>query len=44
VLDDVLATGTEVVITERGKPVARLPLIGPVRRSSRGIWKGMVRI
>ena len=44
VLDDVQATGTEVVITKRGKPVARLGPIGPARGSLRGAWKGMVRI
>ena len=44
VLDDVKATGTEVVITKRGKPVARLGPIGPARGSLRGAWKGMVKI
>ena len=44
VLDDVQATRTEVVITKRGKPVARLSPIGPARGSLRGAWKGMVRI
>jgi prevent-host-death family protein len=44
VLDDVQATRTEVVITKRGKPVARLCPIGPARGSLRGAWKGMVRI
>ena len=44
VLDEVQATGSEVVITKRGKPVARLGPIGPVRRSLRGAWKGMARI
>jgi antitoxin (DNA-binding transcriptional repressor) of toxin-antitoxin stability system len=34
----------EIVITKRGKPVGRLCPLGPVRRSLRGIWKGMVRI
>jgi prevent-host-death family protein len=44
VLDDVQATRVEVVITKRGKPVARLAPIGPARTSLRGAWKGMVRI
>jgi prevent-host-death family protein len=44
VLDDVQATRTEVVITKRGKPVARLAPIGSARGSLRGAWKGMVRI
>jgi prevent-host-death family protein len=44
VLDDVQATRTEVVITKRGKPVARLGPIGLARGSLRGAWKGMCRI
>jgi prevent-host-death family protein len=44
VLDDVQATRIEVVITKRGKPVARLIPIGPAQGSLRGAWKGMVRI
>ena len=44
VLDDVQATRIEVVITKRGKPVARLGPIGSARGSLRGAWKGMVRI
>ncbi|HEY0991503.1 MAG TPA: type II toxin-antitoxin system Phd/YefM family antitoxin [Kofleriaceae bacterium] len=44
VLDDVQATRVEVVITKRGKPVARLSPVGPARGSLRGAWKGMVRI
>jgi prevent-host-death family protein len=43
-LDDVQSTRTEIVITKRGKPVARLSPIGPARGSLRGLWKGMVRI
>lgn len=44
VLDDVRTTRTEVVITKRGKPVARLVPIGTARGSLRGAWKGMVRV
>jgi prevent-host-death family protein len=44
VLDDVQATRTEVVITKRGKPVARLSPIRPARRSLRGAWKSMVQL
>lgn len=43
VLDDVQATRGEVVITKRGKPVARLVPIGLARTSLRGAWKGMAR-
>jgi prevent-host-death family protein len=44
VLDDVHETRREVVITKRGKPVARLSPIGPARGSLRGAWKGMVKV
>jgi len=44
VLDDVQEKRTEVVITKRGKPVARLVPIGPARGPLRGDWKGMVRV
>ena len=43
-LDEVHASGTEIVITKRGKPVARLvPVVG-ARASTRGAWKGFARI
>jgi prevent-host-death family protein len=44
ILDDVQATRTEVVITKRGKPIARLGPTGPARGTLRGAWKGMARI
>jgi len=44
VLDDVQATRTEIIITKRGKPVAKLSPIGPGRGSLRGAWKNMVQI
>ena len=44
VLDEVQATGAEVVITERGRPVARLRPVGRARGSLRGAWKGRARI
>jgi len=44
VLDDVQATGNEVVVTKRGKPVARLVPIGSARQSLRGAWKGRARV
>jgi len=44
ILDDVQVTRVEVVITRRGKPIARLGPTGPARRSLRGAWKGMIRI
>jgi prevent-host-death family protein len=44
VLDEVQATRSEVVITKRGRAVARLGPVGPARGSLRGAWKGMARI
>lgn len=44
VIDDVQASRAEVIITKRGKPVARLVPIGPARGSLRGAWKGMVQV
>jgi prevent-host-death family protein len=44
VLDDVQATRIEVIITRRGKPVARLAPIRLARGSLRGAWKRAVRV
>jgi prevent-host-death family protein len=44
ILDDVRETRTEVVITKRGKPVARVSPIGNARGSLHGAWRGLVRI
>jgi prevent-host-death family protein len=43
-LDEIRDSGLEVIITKRGKPVARLVPIGRQRRSLRGAWKGLARI
>jgi prevent-host-death family protein len=43
VLDQVQG-GTEVIVTKRGKPVARLVPVTPVRKTTRGMWKGKGRI
>lgn len=43
-LDEAHATGNELIITKRGKPVARVVPIGAKRASTRGAWKGSVRI
>jgi prevent-host-death family protein len=42
ILDEV-GSGMEVVITKRGKPVAKLVAVNP-KRSMGGIWKGRVKI
>jgi prevent-host-death family protein len=44
ILDDVQSGRGDVIITKRGKPVARLVQVAPVRKSLRGIWKGKGRI
>ena len=43
-LDDVAAKGAPVLITKRGRPIARLvPLGGPLE-SLEGTWKGLFEI
>ncbi len=44
VLDEVREGQGEVVITKRGKPVARLVPVRPVVRTLRGAWKGKGKI
>lgn len=39
ILDQVHESGAEMVITKRGKPLARLVPIGAKRASLRGAWK-----
>ena len=41
---DEVAEGGELVITKRGKPIARLTAISPSPRSDYGRWKGLVQI
>ena len=43
-MDDVAATGEELVITKRGKPVARLIPAKEERRSVLGCTKGSIKI
>jgi prevent-host-death family protein len=43
-MDDVAATGEELVITKRGKPVARLVPAKEERRSLLGCTKGTIKI
>jgi len=42
-LDDV-EEGETLVITKRGRPVARVVPVSPPRHSLRGTWKGLVKI
>ncbi len=43
-MDDVAATGEELIITKRGKPVARLVPAKEERRSLLGCTKGSIKI
>ncbi len=43
-LDEVSEHGSEVVITKRGKPVARLVPVSKQRGTLRGAWKGLARV
>jgi prevent-host-death family protein len=43
-LDEVAASGQSVVITKRGRPVARVAPIAPLHRPLRGSWKGRIKI
>ena len=43
-LDDVAAKGAPVLITKRGRPIARLVPLGGPPESLEGTWKGLVEI
>ncbi len=43
-LDEVAGEGKTLVITKRGRPIARVVPTCPPKRSLRGTWKGRVRI
>ena len=43
-LDLVEAEGETLVITKRGRPVAKVVPISSPKRSLRGSWKGLVKI
>ena len=43
-IDEVSSGGQELIITKRGKPVARLVPMAAERRALRGAWKGHVRV
>ena len=43
-LDQVADEGKTLVITKRGRPVARVVPVSPPKRSLRGTWKGLVKI
>jgi len=41
---DAVAQGKTIVVTKRGKPVARLTPAGPISKPLGGSWKGRIRI
>ena len=43
-LDQVEKDGENIVITKRGRPVAKVVPISLQKRSLRGSWKGLVKI
>ena len=43
-LDDVAQTGSALVITKRGQPIAKVVPVARPARSLRGNWKGLVKI
>jgi len=43
-LEDVAHEGTSLLITKRGRPLARVTPCVPVKRSLAGTWKGAVRV
>jgi prevent-host-death family protein len=43
-LDEVAESGRSLVITKRGRPVARVTPVAPSQKPLRGSWKGRIRI
>ena len=43
-LEDVRTRGDELIITKRGKPIARIEAIRPVVRELKGMYAGRARI
>ena len=43
-IDDVETKGDRIVITKRGRPVARIEPVAPEKRPLRGMWKDKVEI
>jgi len=41
---EVGASGREIVLTKSGKAIARVVPLGRPERSTRGLWKGIVKI
>lgn len=43
-IDDVETKGDRIVITKRGRPVAKIEPVAPEKRPLRGMWKNKVEI
>ena len=43
-IEEVAATGSVIVVTKRGRPLARVEPVSPPKRALRGSWKRLVRI
>ena len=43
-IQDVETKGDRIVITKRGRPVAKIEPVAPAKRPLRGMWKDKVRI
>ena len=43
-IQDVETKGDRIVITKRGRPVAKIEPVAPERRPLRGMWKDKVQI
>ncbi|MEK7405878.1 MAG: type II toxin-antitoxin system Phd/YefM family antitoxin [Acidobacteriota bacterium] len=43
-LDEVAERGSSFLITKRGRPIARVLPVSPVRKPLRGTWKGLVKV
>lgn len=43
-LEEIAENGSSLIITKRGRPIARVTPYLPSRKSSRGTWKEIVEI
>jgi prevent-host-death family protein len=43
-LDEIEEKGETLIITKRGRPVAKVGPVSPPKRSLRGSWKGVVKM
>ena len=43
-LDEVAQKGSTLIITKRGRPLAKVVPLAPPRKSLRGTWTGVVKV